>query len=134
MSASRRDVLAPGTALDGEVSLLYLDLDLNDDGADEPMTLHDAVADRADDPGTIAMRRIDWSAFWERLTDTEQYVLRCTAIGESVNDQAKHLGMSAPGIVYIKRRMAQKARSFWGDDLLADLAQRPAWLRELNAA
>ena len=103
MSASRRDVLAPGTAMDGDVSLLCLDLEMNDDGADEPMTLHDAVADRAEDPGTIARRQIDWAEFWGLLDDKERYVVRATAVGDKGIDQAKHLDMTPAGIVYVKR-------------------------------
>ncbi len=134
MSASRRDVLAPGTALDGDVSLMSLDQPVEDDMGDEAFTLHDAVADRADDPATIAMRHIDWAQFWAGLDDKERYVVQATAVGDMGIDQAKHLGMTPAGVVYVKRRVANKARAFWGDGILADLSHRPAWLRARDAA
>ena len=73
-------------------------------------------------------RHLDWSAFLGLLKPTEQAVLWRTAEGYSGLEQAVQLSVSAPRITQLKRQIAA-ARAFWGDTVLADASQHPAWLR-----
>jgi len=127
-SAGRTDAMSPGCALDGNAQITSMDAPLPDC---DNVSLHDVLSGRNDDPGDAAVRRLDWDQFMAGLDARENYVVQSTAVGSRGLDQARALGVSAPRIVQLKRGVAEKARQFWGDEVIADAVHVPQWKRDL---
>jgi len=64
------------------------------------------------------------------LDERQPYIVRATAEGESVNQQASHLKVSPPAITQRKDTIARRARQFWGDGVLTDVQALPLWRRQ----
>ena len=132
-SAGRTDVMSPGCQLDGNASVASLEEPVHvSDADDEDFTLGDMLASRKDDPAQIAVRNTDWNEFLTLLEEPQQYIVRATAAGESVNDQAAKLKVSAPAICSRRQTVARRARCFWGDSVLADVQAQPLWRRQVE--
>ena len=129
-SGGRTDVMSPGCQLDGNAGLTSLEEPVHPSDEDpEDFTLGDTLASRKDDPGQIAIRNTDWTEFLTLLEEPQQYIVRATAAGESVNDQAAKLKVSAPAICSRRGTIAKRARRFWGDSVLTDVQTQPLWRR-----
>ena len=130
--SGRTDVMSPACRLDGNCSLTSMDepLRAGDDG-EEP-TLGDAIAGRGDDPCQMAVRNADWSEFMAGLDGAQRYIVRATAEGESLNDQAARLQVSPPAVCQRRHTIGRRARQFWGDTVLADAQTQPLWRRQMQ--
>ena len=131
LNAGRCDVFSPGAQVDGRSALVSMDAPL-DETVPDGRTLHDALADRHDDPATQAMRHVDWGGFTPRLTEQQQTVLTATAVGDSGIDTAAVLNVCPPRVVQVKREIADKARTYWGSTVLADAGSKPGWRRDFE--
>jgi hypothetical protein len=130
-SAGRTDVMSPGCQLDGNAEVASLEEPVHvSDADDEYVTLGGVLASRKDDPAQAAVRNTDWSAFMTLLDGPQQYIVRATAEGQSVNDQAEHLKVSAPAVCSRRQTVARRARCFWGDSVLTDVQAQPLWRRQ----
>ena len=130
--SGRTDVMSPGCRLDGNCSLTSMDepLRAGDDGG-EP-TLGDAIAGRGDDPSQLAARNADWAEFMAGLDGAQQYIVRATAEGESLDDQAARLRVSPSAACQRRHTIGRRARQFWGDSVLADAQTQPLWRRQMQ--
>jgi len=81
--ATRTDVMAPATQLDGQAHLDYLDAPVatGEDGLDDGYNLHDVLASKYEDPAQRAAREIDWAELLLDLNERDIALLRCTAQG-----------------------------------------------------
>jgi hypothetical protein len=80
----------------------------------------------------MAVRNADWSEFMTMLDGPQQYILKATAEGQSVNSQAEELKVSAPAVCQRRDTIGRRARRFWGDSVLADVQTLPLWRREMG--
>jgi hypothetical protein len=130
--AGRTDVMSPGCQLDGKASIASLEEPVHVSDGDEDFTLGDVLAGRKDDPSQMAVRNADWSEFMTMLDGPQQYILKATAEGQSVNSQAEELKVSAPAVCQRRDTIGRRARRFWGDSVLADVQTLPLWRREMG--
>jgi hypothetical protein len=130
--SGRTDVMSPGCRLDGNCSLTSMDEPLRAGDGTEGPTLGDAIAGRGDDPSQMAVRNADWSEFMCGLDAAQRYIVRATAEGESLNDQAAWLQVSAPAACQRRHTIGRRARQFWGDTVLADAQAQPLWRRQMQ--
>ena len=125
--AGRTDVMSPGCQLDGRSQIESLDAPETIGDECEELSLGDVIAHKRDDPGSRAVRSMDWSEFVSGLTRPQQQVVWATATGFGTNAQADLLKVSPPHITQQKRAVAAKATGFWGDTVLQDVGERPLW-------
>ena len=132
-SGSRTDVLSPGCQLEGRCDVVSMDAQLGDpvDG-EEPMSFHDVIADRREDPAVAAARHMAWDGLLDRTGERERELLRMTAEGHSMSDIADHLGVSRPRITQMKREIAGTVVDCFGDQVLAEIEKDPEWRRGLR--
>ena len=104
-------------------------LDVESDDGDDELCLGDVIADRRDDPGSRAVREIDWSEFMAGLSADQQQVVMETAAGFGTKTQAAIRGVSPSAISQQKRTVARQARGFWGETVLQDAGEKPVWQR-----
>ena len=128
--SGRTDVMSPGCRLDGNCSLTSMNEPLRAGDDSEGPTLGDALAGRGDDPSQMAVRNADWGEFMSGLDGAQRYIVRATAEGESLNDQAARLQVSAPAACQRRHTIGRRARQFWGDTVLADAQAQPLWRRQ----
>jgi DNA-directed RNA polymerase specialized sigma24 family protein len=128
-SAGRTDVMSPGCQLDGNSMMESMEqpVHISDN---EDLMLGDLLAARKDDPAQIAVRNTDWSEFLNLLDGPQQYIVHATAEGESYSGQAEHLKVTPSAITQRRQTIARRARSFWGDSVLADVQILPLWRRQ----
>ena len=119
-SGGRTDVMSPGCQLDGNSAVESMDEPANAGDEDEDLALGDVLASRKDDPAQIAIRNADWSEFLCLLEAPQQYIVRATAEGQSVNQQAEHLRVGPSAVCSRRATIAKRARQFWGDSVLED--------------
>jgi hypothetical protein len=130
----RADVLCPAAIMDGNSAPVSLDACLGTDAEDDDnATLGDVIADRRDDPATIAARKLDWDAFMYQLSEGQRMVVRETAIGTQAKDLAEALHVSRPRITQLKREVGIRLRGFMGEDILAESLREIPWRRELRS-
>lgn len=129
--ASRTDVLAPATQLEGRASVRSMDepITVADDGTDgcDAPSLHDVLSSEGEDPAHTAGRRIDWDHALRQLDSRQQDVLQATAVGVSVSEVAQKYRVSPPRVVQLKREAAATIKKTWGGTGIAEAAQSPAW-------
>jgi len=135
-SASRTDVMSPGTALDGNASLTSLDAPTlcSDEGDDDSVSLYDALADRREGPDVSALRKTDWESIEDALNPQQGRVLFDAARGLRPCDTAEWLNVSRPRITQLRREIGAQIRDVWHDDNpMPTVCDRPAWQRHVAA-
>ena len=134
LSAGRTDAFSPGAQIDGRSVLLSLDAPDDPDDDPDPASpcLHAVLASRHEDPASEATRHLDWGGFVPQLTRQQQTVLTGTAVGDSGIDTAAALNVCPPRVVQVKREIAEQARGYWGNSVLADAGSKPSWRREFE--
>jgi len=130
-SANRTDVMSPGAILDGNSVVNSLDEAVggDPDHDNDEMTLHDVLGGSDDAPDTVAARELDWGSLMKTLPEKHGMVVQRTAEGFGPNEIAAELGVCAPRVVQLKRKVGRRIREVWGSDALADVARKPAWKR-----
>jgi hypothetical protein len=131
----RADALCSAAILDGNSSPVSIDACLGTDAEDDDnATLGDILADRRDDPATIAARKLDWNGFMYALPEPQRMVVRETANGTQAKDLADALHVSRPRITQLKREIGIRLRDYMGDDILAESVREIPWRRDLRSA
>jgi hypothetical protein len=69
--------MATGTQIHGHSRLDSLETVVasNEENGGEIFELHDVLSDGQEDPGTTALRRLDWDSFMEALDEREKAVI-----------------------------------------------------------
>ena len=120
--AGRSDVMSPGCQLDGHASISSLDEPVHANHGEEDFTLGD--------PAQAAVRNSDWGEFMSMLDGRQQYIVRATAGGERLTDQATQLKVTPSAVCQRRDTIAKRARAFWGESVLQDAERMPLWRRQ----
>ena len=131
----RTDPLHPATQTCGRSRVHSLDEPVGtDESSDEPQTLGETLASRADDPATEAARSLDWSRLVARLDNVAKAVLRCLASGRDLTLLVPKLGRSRSALQNDKVRLANLVRECLGDNIVSQVLTQPAWHDNVDAA
>lgn len=127
-SASRADVMAVGTQLDGKSCVLSTEEEVGyDPELDEPITLGDLLASEHEDPAMEAARNVDWELFLATHDYRYGVIIKGMAEGRSLKDTAAAQKECYAGMWALKNRMAEDVREYLGTEAIADSAQVPRW-------
>jgi hypothetical protein len=131
----KNDVLHPAAQLSGRSRLQSMDETIGEgsEHGEETLTLHDCLADHADDPATAATRRLDWAAVLESLDRTVKAILVALIEGRELTLLVKRLKRSRSALQGDKVRLGRLIREHLGDDILVAIQSRPAWTTTVDA-
>ena len=130
----KNDVLHPAAQLLGHSRIRSLDEPVNEPGpGEEPLTLHDCLADKGDDPATVAGRRLDWAGVTVTLDRHGKAILVALAEGRELTLLVKPLRRSRTSLQNDKVRLGHLIREHLGGDILAEIQSRPGWTCGLDA-
>jgi len=93
--------------------------------------LYDVLSSDAEDPGTKAARKMDWSEFASALTERERAVINCIIEGRSLREAAKSFRVCDSTMQGDKRNLAVKIQTFFGSDILIEVRRSPRWKDDL---
>ena len=105
----------------------------NEECGGEIWELHDVLSSDAEDPGTKAARKMDWSEFASALTERERAVINCIIEGRSLREAAKSFRVCDSTMQGDKRKLAVKILDFMGVDILIEVRRSPRWKDSLDA-
>jgi FixJ family two-component response regulator len=103
----------------------------NEECGGEIWELHDVLSSDAEDPGTKAARKMDWSEFASALTERERAVINCIIEGRSLREAAKSFRVCDSTMQGDKRKLAVKILNFMGSDILVQIKKLPRWKDDL---
>lgn len=126
--SGRTDVYSSAALLDGSVHMLSCEQVVVGD-ADEDITIGNMIADKGDDPGTEAMRNLDWQELLDDMPERDVDIITGLAQGKMSSELAADIGVSRPRITQSKNNIADRIRSEWGSDILNQTADKPLWRR-----
>ena len=110
-SATRTDVMAPGTQLDDKSCVLSVEEEVGyDPELDEPIRLGELLSNGAEDPSRVAERNADWDQFLGAHDYRYGVILKGMAEGRSLKDTTAAQGEWYPGMWALKNRMAEEVR------------------------
>lgn len=131
----RADVLHPACQISGRTIVISFDEPVpGAEGHEEPWMwgeLRGNVA--AEDPSIAAARKLDWAAFLSTLDEISRVIVKSLAEEIPLRNVAVEYGVSRSTIQSHKNRLAQTAREFWGQDVLAQVQRQPCWSDNLMA-
>ncbi len=132
-SASRTDVLCPGTVLDGRSWALSLEevIGLNPETG-ESVVLGDLLAGRHEDPASAAARNLDWAEFLAGHDRRYTALVRCAVDGQPANSLKRKLRVSDSTLSTFKRSLATDIREVMGADVLETVCRRPRWQADIE--
>jgi DNA-directed RNA polymerase specialized sigma24 family protein len=124
----RMDVMAPGTQLDHNSSVLSIHEEVgNDSESDEPVSLGELLATEREDPSVAGARNVDWDQFLA-LYDYRYTVIVAGIIeDQKLGDIAKGCGGGYPQLHLLKQKLVDDLREFMGDQAIEDSARIPSW-------
>jgi hypothetical protein len=133
-SASQTGVLSPACQIQGNSIVESMDAALvtNETETDE-VTLHDVLAHRDEDPGTLAARKMDWGDLTRSMDERSVDILLATAQGCMVKEIAATYGISPARVVQIKRQIAGTIKSTWGTKAMENVLSLPQWRRSVRS-
>jgi hypothetical protein len=132
--AGRQDAMCPAVQLDRRVTMSSMDEQICQDlETDSEITLHDLLAGSGESADITAARHLDWPMVTERLNCRESYVVQGTALETPGITMAKRLRVTTPRVTQIKRGVAGKIRTAWGEDALRDAVREPCWHSQMRA-
>jgi len=123
----------PGTQLAGRTRLTSFDEPLGFDDVGDPITLAEVFANDQEDPGTLAVRNMDWEAFYGKQSHRSQSLLAVVAEGSTLREVARMLGLSDSGIQLEKKKLALALAEFMDASILAEVNRQPLWKNNLMA-
>ena len=104
----------------------------NDEDGDEPLTLHDCLAAKVDDPAMVAGRRLDWTSMLDSLDRTKKAILIATG-GRPRIDVARLPAQAVPhGPTLHKVKLGRLIQACLGQDILVQAQARPGWRNTLD--
>jgi hypothetical protein len=125
------DVHDPAAQLNGHAWVQSMDAPIGEgEHGDEILTLHDAFASNADDPATIAARRLNWAAVLDSLDRTKQAILIALAEGTELTLLVRR---SRSSLQMDKVRLGRMIQARLGQDILIQAQTRPGWKDALAA-
>jgi hypothetical protein len=128
------DVLATGTQLHGKCQVESVDVLIPADGEDcDGIPLREILSRDVEDPATVAAREVDWGRFLDGQNDCSRNIVRFTAEGRTLKDVSRECGFSSETVKQSRNRLASQIREFFGENILADVAQVPGWKNNLMA-
>jgi len=130
---SASDVHGAATQLKGRSRLESMEqvVASNEECGGEIWELHDVLSSDAEDPGTKAARKMDWSEFASALTERERAVINCIIEGRSLREAAKSFRVCDSTMQGDKRKLAVKILNFMGSDILVQIKKLPRWKDDL---
>ena len=130
---SASDVHGAATQLKGRSKLESMEqvVASNEECGGEIWELHDVLSTDADDPGSKAARKMDWSEFVSGLSAREQAVIECLVAGRSLRNAAKRFRVCDSTMQGDKRKLAVKILDFMGFDILIEVRKSPRWKDDL---
>ena len=130
---SASDVHGAATQLKGRSRLESMEqvVASNEECGGEIWELHDVLSSDAEDPGTKAARKMDWSEFALALTERERAVIDCIVEGRSLRHAAKRFRVCDSTMQGDKRNLAVKIQTFFGSDILIEVRRSPRWKDDL---
>jgi len=106
----------------------------NEENGGEIFELHDVLSDGQEDPGTTALRRLDWDSFMEALDEREKAVIEYMVAGRCGSAIVRKLRVCDSTIQTIKRHLAKALVDFMGPEILKEIQRRPGWKDNLEAS
>ena len=127
-SATRTDVMAPGTQLDDKSCVLSFEEEVGyDPELDAPITLGELLASEHEDPSQAGARNLDWELFLSTHDYRYGVILKGMAEGRSLKDTAAAQNEWYPGMRALKNRMAEEVREYMGEEAIAESVRTPRW-------
>jgi len=127
-TASRADVMASATQLDGKSAVLSFEDEVGyDPELDAPITLGELLASENEDPSLAGARNLDWDSFIGSRDYRYGVIARNLAGGGTMRDAAKECGVKYSTLAQAKYRMADHLREFFGPHAVADSVRVPKW-------
>jgi hypothetical protein len=128
------DPLQSGTRLKRRAQVVSLDETVRaDEDTHETLTLGDVLSTDQEDPGMIASRNLDWSAFCAGQPEQDQAILRCAAAGSSLRAVAREHRVTRATVELSRQRLAREIKQLMGEDILQEAARPPGWKINLTA-
>jgi len=134
--SSISDVYGSQTQLNGRTRLTSLEEVAGnaEEAGEEIFLLHDVLSNAdAEDPSMTAARKLDWQAFWFRLSKREKAMVQFVAEGKPLRKAALALKCSSLAVKSTKQDLALKLLDFMGADILAQVQRLPWWKKDLQA-
>lgn len=133
--SSKLDVMAPQAQLCGNTAVHSLDEEfgMQHEDFDGPVTLGEMLAGSHDDPAQTAARNLDWAEFLGELDERQLTMLGDVAVGEPMGRSLRKQRVTYDNIRHVRRSMAEEVKEQFGDDVLADVARKPAWWGDVHA-
>jgi DNA-directed RNA polymerase specialized sigma24 family protein len=100
---------------------------------EEIFELQDVISQDAEDPATLAARKMDWDSFLAGLTEREKSMVRLVAEGTTFRDIAKEIKVSEFTIQNTRHRLASAVLEFMGADIMNEVCRSPRWKDSLTA-
>jgi DNA-directed RNA polymerase specialized sigma24 family protein len=126
-SGSRMDVMAPGTQLDHNSSVLSIHEEVGNDSDDEPVTLGELLATEREDPSAAGARNVDWDEFLALYDHRYTVVVAGMIEDQKLGEIARGCGGGYPQLVLLKEKLVDDLREFMGDQAIEDSARIPSW-------
>jgi hypothetical protein len=127
VTASRSDVMACGTQLDGKSAVLSVEEEVGyDPELDEAIHLGDLLTYRRDDPAMAAAREIDWELFLSSHDYRYGPIVKSIAEGRPLKDVPES-GERCSRVYQLRQRLADELREFMGEEAIADSLDEPTW-------
>jgi hypothetical protein len=133
--AGTTDVMSAAATLCGRANLRSMDapIALDGDDPDAEMTLHDALADTAEDVDVSVARRLDWDTVLTRLDARNKTMVTAIAAGYGTNAIADKIHVSPPRVCQLKEAVGKYITQEWGDNGIADSTTPSKWRAGLRA-
>ena len=103
------------------------------ENGEELLTLHDSIASNADDPATLAARRLDWETVINSLDRTAKAILIALVEGRELTLLVRKLKKCRSSLQGDKMRLGRLVQQHLGKDILVQAQARPAWRNTLDA-
>lgn len=130
----KNDVLHPAAHLNGHSKVQSMDAPMSEgENGEEPLTLHDSLASREDDPATAAARRMDWERLLDTLDRTAKAILMALAEGRELTLLVHRLKRSRSSLQNDKQRLGRLVHERLGPNILVQAQARPLWVNTLDA-
>ncbi len=133
--AGKADVMSAAATVCGRVTLRSMDepMAISGDDPGTEMTLHDVLADTAEDVDVTVARRMDWDLVLGRLEARNKTVVTAMAAGYGTGEIADQIHVSPPRVCQLKEDLAEYVVDSWGTTGIAEASTPSQWRAGLRA-
>lgn len=133
--AGTMDALSAAATVSGRVNVRSLDEPMGIDGNDQAteLTLHDTLADTAEDVDRAAARRLDWDQVYNRLDARNRTLVTAMAAGYGTGEIAARIKVSPPRVCQLKESLGNYVVESWGTNGIAEVSAPSQWRAGLRA-